>query len=151
MHYRTVRKFTALEGAMLDYIDVRGGIRLGQILDHFSDRNPAYVISTFQRLRREGWIVDYDIGHGTTNRNPQPSHQWRWVADRSPFIEPLDDPETGHARPFCSFGPLTDVASLQRWLDHLQHKTWFSAGDERVIVALYQERFGSFGGPSGHE
>jgi hypothetical protein len=155
------RRFKPLERSILDY--TAGTTRtMGQIFDHLSTNNRAYLVDAFDCLVREGWLIkvmqgDYAAPDVWTRRNMdlKPSYEWWWQIDGSEaYLMGLWEGE-GHGDRLIS-KPITDEQTFRNELARLRDtKTSFgnglrkptivayTLGDELALIELFNERFGA--------
>ncbi len=135
---------------------------MGQIFDHLSTNNRAYLVDAFDKLAREGWLVkvmqgDYAAPDVWTRRNMdlKPSYEWCWQTDGSEaYLMGLWEGD-GHGDRLIT-KPIPDEQTFRRELARLRDtKTSFgngsrkptivayTLGDELALIELFQEGFGA--------
>lgn len=158
--YRKQRKFTPLEAAILDYLTFEQdftGRTLGQLIDHFPDRNPAYLLDIFYLLKKEGWVIEASqLKHiyRKSDLSLTPSYEWRidppgWVNEivgEHPHdrLTLSTNNERNFLKTLAQFRTYVTTFSSPDPKNRLRIP--FTLGDERAIIALYEECVGPIGG-----
>ena len=140
--------FHGLEKEIMEYL-CEAKRTPGQVIDHLLLTEQPNMLSTLNRLVREGWIVPVrqmfwsgQIPEWTwRNMDPKPSYVWRWDGWMIVGCHRLD-------RQYI--GPIWDMQSFVGELDKIRDaKTYvgpsviqYTLGDEMAVIARYEERFG---------